>query len=225
MKIFQNPDRLVFTSSTTPVNAGAPSTLQGTSGVSRQDAPHSLSQLEAWRTNEEAAGALTVRWALSDMPLQISIAPNPTFPGLEAELMRAARQWEVASQGLIRFREAGLPQDQHENAHIRILWSNQTTLGRDYEVGHTLRTVQGKRITHAEIILIQVPLIDRHLNPAQQHQRLLTTMLHEMGHALGLEHSELKTDVMYYRGWQNAILSANDIQRLQALYAQGSMLA
>jgi predicted Zn-dependent protease len=85
-------------------------------------------------------------------------------------------------------------------------------------VGHTDRVIQGAWIQQCTITLMSQPRIDEHLNLLQRQQRLATTILHELGHALGLEHSENKQDVMYFRGWRHSVLSENDIHRIRELY-------
>ena len=54
-----------------------------------------------------------------------------------------------------------------------------------------------------------------------QGTNLLQTLTHELGHSLGLSHSDVNTAVMapFYRGWQpNFKLDPDDVQAIQALY-------
>ena len=54
-----------------------------------------------------------------------------------------------------------------------------------------------------------------------QGTNLLQTLTHELGHSLGLSHSDVNSAVMapFYRGWQpNFKLDDDDIQAIQALY-------
>lgn len=186
-----------------------------------------LNALEQWRVHEEDTQRHTCRWHSDKMPLRVIIEPCPHAPE-DIEFTKALwtiiKQWEAASQGLIRFAMMETTPWTTNTADILITWSEQTTLGRNFEVGHTQRTVQGKQITQAVITLIQTPVIDGHLSPAKRTQRLYATVLHEVGHALGLEHSQDKRDVMYYRGWQRTLLSTGDIQRIQDLYHRESSL-
>ena len=183
-----------------------------------------LSALEQWRVHAEDTTKHSARWSLTQCPLKVFVEPHPdqTAEALQhanpQALLGAMRQWEAATQGAIRFTLITAPRHRPEDADLLISWDAQTTLGRDYEVGHTNRTVQGQRLTHAHITLITQPLIDGHLSPLQRQQRLYTTVLHETGHALGLEHSDSAKDVMHHRGWQHPTLSENDIQRIRHLY-------
>lgn len=187
-----------------------------------------LNALEQWRAQAEDTRKHSARWALDQCPLKVWIEPYPESAQSPEDLaantqalFAAMRQWEAATQGAIRFvllpAAPGL-QSSASGADMILTWDAQTTLGRDYEVGHTHRQVKGKRLTQATITLITQPLIDGHLNPQQRKQRLYTTVLHETGHALGLEHSDNHRDVMHYRGWQRSYLSENDIQRIRRLY-------
>jgi predicted Zn-dependent protease len=70
--------------------------------------------------------------------------------------------------------------------------------------------------------LLTEPVIDRHLLKPQIQDRLYTTALHEVGHALGLEHSTQAKDVMHHQGWRNKHLTPNDVSRLSTLYKRSS---
>lgn len=178
-----------------------------------------LNALSEWRGQGGKTTHQSVRWPLDQMPLAVWIEPadDPKLPS-EKLLFATLKQWEVASEGLIRFRWMDRAIESREASHIEFGWSRETVKGRDYEVGHANRDVQSSRIRRVDITLIQEPIIDGHLTPDKRRSRLLATVLHEMGHALGLEHSENSQDVMYYRGWQLESLSANDINRLRDLY-------
>lgn len=209
-----------------------------------------MEALRQWQAHQEEAGTLEVRWLLENMPLGVYIDPPPSgvapatsspsgnsevengkssshgkpeAANLRKLIFTSMRQWEAASGGLIRFNLLDLPATR-ESADILITWSAETTLGRENEVGHTNRELQGRRITRALITLIENPRIDARLSPHRQGLRLIATVLHETGHALGLEHSQDSRDLMHHRGWQRPSLSANDINRLKALYAKSSLL-
>lgn len=178
-----------------------------------------LNALSEWRSQEGKTARQLVRWSLDQMPLAVWIEPSPDAKLPSEKLLFATlKQWEVASEGLIRFRLMDTAIKQKEAAHIEFRWRGETVKGRDYEVGHASRDVQGARIRRVTVTLIQEPIIDGHLTPEKRRARLLATVLHETGHALGLEHSDRSQDVMYYRGWQRDTLSENDSHRLRELY-------
>lgn len=196
-----------------------------------------LEAIDAWREMEGPPTQLRARWHPNALPLRIRIATLHD-PEIEAKfsdqlgmpverfLLDSLKEWTAASMGQIRFVQVfeGMDED------IEVLWTDTAIEGRDYEVGHTKRKVTGSLsgaygssshwVTHATITLLTRPIIDQHLNHQQQLQRLRTTFLHEIGHALGLEHADSKHDIMYHRGWRNLHLSEGDARRLQKLYEQ-----
>jgi predicted Zn-dependent protease with MMP-like domain len=165
-----------------------------------------------------------VRWAKNRMPISVFMEPPPreAFDSAVQLLHASLRQWEGAlntldkGQGLCFQPLMELAEDQQPDIMIR--WASHTTLGRDFEVGHTQRTVKEGVIVQGVIVLITHPMIDKQLGPQTQRQRLYATLLHEIGHAIGLEHSTNPADVMHHRGWQHTLLSQNDINRIRLLY-------
>jgi hypothetical protein len=184
--------------------------------------------IEALRLAEEARINKACRWHTDAMPLGLAIDPfpHPAFCGLHGTqltqlITHVARCWEYASEGRVQIISAPLGEEA-----IRIGWSETPLAHRPYEVGHTDRILGGERttynlITHATITLITQPLIDAHLDETRRLNRFKTTILHEVGHALGLEHSRNKYDVMHHRGWRNPGLTENDLRSIQALYPPG----
>lgn len=182
-----------------------------------------LQALHQWRDMQDSPESQPCKWALDQMPLRVWIQPDSSKEAVSHRLLfESLRQWEAASEGLIRFRLMDASITHQKDSDIAIIWSDETVLGRDYEVGHAHRDVQGSLIRHVDITLIRNPEIDKHLGSERQRQRLIATVLHEVGHALGLEHSENSQDVMYFRGWQRSTLSNLDIRRLRDLYRRNS---
>ena len=174
--------------------------------------------LEAWRTDQEHRIENTaVRWhpeKLQQLAIYITPPPNDQWHLI---LQAACHEWEAASLGLVHFYLTVRP----DQADIIIDWVSAATKGREYEVGHTRRTTHPPHwIKQVHISLLMTPEIDKQLLPKQIQRRLYTTMLHEVGHALGLEHSRNKRDIMFHQGWRNTRLTAHDIESLKNLYSR-----
>ncbi len=188
--------------------------------------------------NSQGSGTEKVRWAKEAFPLSIYVeglaANHPMANEFEALVLDSIAEWKRASGDVIQIEIA----ESQDRADIEILWSDTPIEGREYEVGHAKRTVNTEIvhsgysgygglsgshpiegiITHADITLITQPVIDGELTPAQQRRRLHATILHELGHALGLNHSPAPWDTMFYQGWRNTHLSDGDIMALRGLY-------
>ncbi len=176
--------------------------------------------LEAWQKSiADDAKRQAPRWrdeALQTLRIYFAPLPNPGWKGF---FLQACRAWEAVLPGKLQFVEVFQP----DSADIRVLWTDVPVSGREFEVGHTDRVLHGGYwIRQVDVTLLTSPVIDQHLAPAAVSQRLFATMLHELGHALGLEHSQHRRDVMHHQGWRNQALSVNDVRAVQALYASGS---
>lgn len=179
-----------------------------------------VEELARWSQGERLHKS-QVRWHAEAIPLRVYLPPRDD--DMAGKLLTSVlRDWEAASLGQVRFTRAVTA----EGVDIALNWADEPVPGRDFEVGHTRRTLQGNnRIARVEITLLESPAIDRRLSPGRQAMRLRATLLHELGHALGLEHSGNPLDVMHHRGWQNAFLSDNDCRAIQALYQQADRLS
>jgi predicted Zn-dependent protease len=165
-----------------------------------------------------------VRWPIEAFPLKVYIShyENDISPdGLSNnQISLWVDAWTKASQGVMTWQLT----DDIDHADIAVLWADRTVLGRDFEVGHANRDVSGEGLLRAvEITLLKSPAIDAYLNPKQIQSRWQATILHEFGHALGLEHSPNPQDVMFHQGWKNTKLTQGDIQQLMTLYSLKSI--
>lgn len=176
-----------------------------------------LQALQEWHAQQsDSEKALTVRWHPT-MAKDLRVYIPATNNILDALLWKACMDWQRASVGLIGVQRTV----RQSEANIIFEWVDAAAPGRDFEVGHTQRELHaGQWIKKATISLLTHPAIDAELTPDQIMARLRATALHEMGHALGLEHSQSDKDVMHHQGWRHSQLSDTDTHRLQTLYSQ-----
>lgn len=175
-----------------------------------------IDKLNKWNNNDKSEG-ISPKWDLNRIPLRFFIDSNCYEEKFLAEFVDTVRlsflPWSRASYGLIRFQETF----QEDSADIKINWSNETVLGRDFETGHNNLKVIGNKIDKAEITIVIYPIIDKSASSTSRIERVKKTSLHEIGHALGLKHSNSPKDLMFYRA-NNTKLSSNDIYGLNELY-------
>lgn len=172
---------------------------------------------------------LTPKWAqlcpFSPQPAVLSVGISaPNLPiGL---VQKALTAWETATQQGITFKLTICEEDT-THSDIVFYWTNQT-MANTPENPHTYSTGQAwlhiKPIQHKPTIigstieLVEHPVIDAYLPKAQQEQRLYTTLLHELGHALGLNHANNINSIMHPKGWRNTGFSQEDVALFKALY-------
>lgn len=164
--------------------------------------------------------AINIRWQSPSFPLSVYVEPcvvsGVAHVGFD-QVFQAAYVWEKYPGSLVSFSPVMTPHK--EQADLIVVGSDTPIQGREFEVGHTRRLVNSEGvIQQAEIILMTQPEIDRQLSATKIQERVQTTLLHELGHALGLEHSTNPQDVMYYQGWQVRQPSTADFNQLRRLY-------
>ena len=181
----------------------------------------------------------------SDHPLMLSIqagAPDIGYQPGDAQLAHwAVGAWQRALQGQLEFR-AGPPED----AQVTIEWTSGET-GRFGDMRPVL--VNGRR---GAVLRIRPSTsgfgaeVDRRAAEDSVFRATVVylTCLHELGHALGLSHSDNQRDIMVdfdtvdqasvfferYRQRLDSLdqiathsgLSANDVRRIQTLYDVGN---
>lgn len=164
-----------------------------------------------------------IRWPTGAMPIKVYISPcrwyaskgndNYTYQALARQAFEA---WQNASKGLVSFTFVQTLQD----SQINLEWKRVERTA----LGHCQFTYDTKkRLFSAEV---SIGLSDGILHGNYQNkQEVYHTILHEVGHSLGIGHSPFKEDIMHVPhqyGVKN--LSETDIKTLIWLYQLPSSL-
>jgi len=153
------------------------------------------------------------------MPIKVFIKEGSSIPGYQPSFKLTAKdsftEWASASNGKISF----VYTDNLNEADISCRWSdNQADTPMDTACGNAHMSRIGNVITHEEITFLTLDPIDR--KPIKE--RLVKELcLHEIGHALGLQHSQNAEDIMFYIisiAEKDYSLSPGDKQALLDIY-------
>jgi hypothetical protein len=150
------------------------------------------------------------------MPLSVFIAPMKFYSkqgedGVYRNLvLKALETWERASEGLIKFNLV----DTLLSSQINVDWKRVDRKA----LGHCTYNYDGmQRLYGAEVSIgLTDGTIHKEYNSTAE---VFHTILHEIGHALGLGHSPYENDIMYTPHKYGVVsLSENDIYSIQCLY-------
>ena len=155
-----------------------------------------------------------MRWSIN--PLVVYIAPMKFYSkqGQDGKyrkmVMDALNLWSVASGGQIQFRITNVLLE----SNINVDWKrvDRQALGHCYFNWDSMGRLYGAEVS--------IGLTDGLIHKQYDNEtEVFHTILHEIGHALGLGHSPYREDIMYTpHQYGNASLSANDKYSIQWLY-------
>jgi hypothetical protein len=159
-----------------------------------------------------------LRWPDKLMPLKIYVAPfrwyqkskqNESFI-YEHMVSEALNLWTQATNGVFTF---NITRD-YLNSNVNILWrrANRRSLGLC-----TINGVKDHMIYSAEV---EIGISDGIIHSAYQDlNEVKHTIIHEMGHVIGLPHSPYQEDIMYVPHQYGIVnLSHRDINSARWLY-------
>lgn len=162
------------------------------------------------------------RWSPSAMPLKVFIAVQPDLR-YRVELIKAARaaltEWQAASAGLISMRE--VPTVTGSDIEI-VITGNVNDPSLPDRAGTTKYTFDYGTtspqylIKHARVMALAVSRFSGNPLPPSD---VKWTIEHELGHALGLGHSKVSSDLMFSYGHSNMKgISPRDRLILEKIY-------
>lgn len=158
-----------------------------------------------------------IRWPENCFPLKFYIAPfrwyartNNDSYKYQALVKRALETWEKASSGKVRFKVVPTLNESQVNLDWKRV--DRKALGHCY-----FHFDNNSRLYSAEV---QIGLSDGVLHSQYQDENeVYHTILHEIGHSLGLGHSTYQSDIMYTPHKYGVVnLSNRDASSIQWLY-------
>lgn len=144
----------------------------------------------------QAVGDYGPNW---DKPvIKVYIEPNHAYSEM---FLHAFQKWENSSYGQLKFEYVT-----QKPADIETSFVSQVD-GSDEVAGSYSLLIKGGKIDKAEIFIVANPTL-------YSNQMIYTTMLHEVGHALGLGNSNRKLGIMHSPVEEKQDIISNDIVRL-----------
>lgn len=156
-----------------------------------------------------------IHWDTAKMPLKVYIGDGSKIQGWNPEMRdlvsNAMRSWQTATNNQIRFVITKKP----ESADIMVKWTRNFTHNK---VGVNPFRSYGNTIVSSDLIIATYTSAD---GPPMPMTELGKTIIHEMGHAIGIQgHSPYPEDIMYWmvNPSQTASLTSRDKNTIAMLY-------
>jgi tetratricopeptide (TPR) repeat protein len=155
-----------------------------------------------------------VHWNPAKMPLKVFIKDGSTISDWRPEMVGLVREamgsWQTATRNKVRF----ITSPNQAQADIVVGWTHAMAHDR---VGENPFEAIGNTITRSDVT-VAIHTADGRPMP---WTGLKQTVLHEMGHAIGIQgHSPFPQDIMYWQvnAQQGQGLTSRDIQTVSMLY-------
>lgn len=128
---------------------------------------------------------------------------KPYYARLNLAMTHAFQKWQSQSFGKLNFKFVG-----KEPAQIKVVYTDKID-GSDGPIGICNLSIQGPYITSAEIRINS----DAYKN--YSNDLVYTTMLHEVGHALGLNHNTRKyRSIMHFPITEDLDILSIDVEKI-----------
>ena len=163
------------------------------------------------------------KWSKDQMPIPVYLKPGEGVPGFKPSYMQLVKnsfeEWSTATGGKVKFRYV----DDPKQAEINLSWTDDPSKLDQIEPlqgGSTNCFCGDFGIEGAKIVMLtKKPLEKTDLSENDMH----STLLHEIGHALGLPHSGSNKDIMFhgfdYKAEYPPVLSDRDRRTVATLYS------
>jgi tetratricopeptide (TPR) repeat protein len=145
----------------------------------------------------DATRERVAHWPNSNMPLKVYLMEDDRIKGYKPEyctaLKDAFQQWTDISDGKIQFEFT----DKKSKANIVCAWTDDAhDMAGGNELGLTQTRVRSGGVIESATILFLTVYAEK-LSKDEKFAKQKVVYLHEIGHALGLEHSKQPYDIMY----------------------------
>ena len=135
-------------------------------------------------------------WQGQRMPLKVFIHPSADAPFFDTryveEFKHASQSWSLATDQMVRFEFI----DDESKSDIDVRWTADTAAWKSKPNGNELGLCSPTMLMNEGISHASIYLLTQNKQKRVGLKTMLWVSLHELGHALGLGHSERHTDIM-----------------------------